>query len=205
MISARKKPHPSPVDVVVTSIKGFDADWRCRGYQYEIGGTYTQAGKIEACGNGFHAIEGHPLEVFGYYAPAYSRYAEVQQSGSLSRHDGDSKLASAKITIGVELSISDLVARTIKWVWDRCTPEGETATGHQGAASATGDLGAASATGTRGAASATGTRSVALAAGWGGKAKAADGCQAHRLRLTAALTSTVSKHRGLETPSWIQR
>ena len=150
---------------VVTSIKGFDADLRCRGYQFTLGGTFTHVGPVEACESGFHAIEGHPLEVFCYYSPAGSRYAEVRQSGELSRHNGDSKLASAKISIGVELTIGDLVARTFKWVWDRCKLEGEVATGYQGAASSTGNQGAASSTGNRGAASSTGNQGAASSTG----------------------------------------
>ena len=163
---------PSDASPVVTSIKGFDANLRCRDQQYAFGRTYELSGEIKACSFGFHAIEGHPLEVFDYYPPAGSRYAEVQQSGELSRHSGDSKLASAKITIGVELSISDLVARAVKWVFDRAKPEGEAATGPQGAASATGPQGAASATGYQGAASATGPQGAASATGVRGAASA---------------------------------
>src|SRR5581483_8130798 len=115
------------------------------------------------CNSGFHAISGHPLEVFEYYPPAGSRYTETAQSGTLDRHSSDSKLASAQITIGVELHLHELIQRAVKWVFDRAKPEGQTATGTRGAASATGTRGAASATGTRGAASATGTRGAASA------------------------------------------
>ena len=156
---------------VLTTYKGFNHDLTCRGFQFEPGGTYEVSGKIEACANGFHACE-HPLNCFDYYAPATSRFFEVQQSGDLSRHSADTKVASAKITIGVELSISDMVARAVRWVFDRSKPEGETATGDQGAASATGVRGAASATGYQGAASATGDQGAASATGYQGAASA---------------------------------
>ncbi|MCQ8279896.1 hypothetical protein NFI95_15735, partial [Acetobacteraceae bacterium KSS8] len=106
---------------VVHSVKGFNRDWTCRDFQFAPGQTYEHVGNVEACNSGFHAIEGNPLEVFDYYSPGLSRYAAVEQSGALSRHSSDSKLASAKITIGVELHIHDLVQRAVKWVVDRCT------------------------------------------------------------------------------------
>ena len=160
---------------IVTSIKGFELNWKCRDFQFEIGKTYEQSGDIVACENGFHAIEGHPLEVFGYYAPGLSRYAEVQQSGQIARHRDDSKVASAKITIGVELHLHDLIQRAVKWVFDHAKPENTehatgiygaaSSTGARGAASSTGDYGAASSTGYQGATSSTGDYGVASSTG----------------------------------------
>ena len=156
---------------VVKSIKGFDKDLKCSGFQFEFGKTYEQEGDIVACKNGFHAVEGHPLEVFKYHAPGQSRYAEVKQSGALTRQSGNSRLASAKITIGVELHLHDLIHRAVKWVFDKATPENtERATGDYGAASSTGIRGAASSTGDYGAASSTGAQGAAMASGYKGAA-----------------------------------
>jgi hypothetical protein len=133
----------------VNSIKGFNRDLTCMGYKFEPGKTFEHAGTVRCCSSGFHAckVEAHPLEVFGYYAPGTSRYFEVVQSGPFDSND-DVKIASAKITIGLELSISELTRRAIEWVFSRAKPEkGSSATGDAGAASATGDRGAASATG----------------------------------------------------------
>ena len=147
----------APTEAVINSIKGFDRDLKCRGFQFEIGKTYEHAGEVIVCKSGFHAIEGHPFDVFGHYPPAGSRYTEAQQSGALSRSDGDSKVASARITIGVELHLHGLIQRAVKWVFDGAKPEeGSQATGVQGAASSTGSQGAASSTGNYGAASSTG-------------------------------------------------
>ena len=172
---ASKKKQPVKV---ITSFKGFNKDWQCRGFQFELGKTYEHEGKVEACASGFHACE-HPLDVFGYYAPAGSRFALVEQSGELSRESGDSKVASQKMTVKAELSIAGLVKAAIEYTSSRCKPvdpeSPASSTGYQGAASSTGDRGAASSTGDRGAASSTGKHSVASAVGIQGKAMASAG------------------------------
>jgi hypothetical protein len=164
------------------SIKGFDTNLQCRGYQFEIGKTYEVGGRIIACGNGFHACpeEHHPLSVFDYYPPAGSRYCLVEQSGDTDAEGN--KLASARITIGVEITLSDLAQRAVKWVFDRANwkdgavatkdNEGATASGDQGAATASGTRGAATASGTRGAATASGYQGAATASGYQGAATA---------------------------------
>ena len=158
--------------------KGMDKDMKCRGFQYEVGGEY-ETDKAKACECGFHACEcgfhacEYPLDVLNYYPPAGSRFFEVEQSGSLSKNDEDTKVASTKIKIGAELSIAGLVKAAVEYTKERCTQnEGDKATGYQGAASATGYQGAASATGDRGAASATGTKGAASATGDRGAASA---------------------------------
>ena len=154
---ASKKKQPVKV---ITSFKGFNKDWQCRGFQFELGKTYEHEGKVEACASGFHACE-HPLDVFGYYAPAGSRFALVEQSGELSRESGDSKVASQKMTVKAELSIAGLVKAAIEYTSSRCKPVDPESP--------------ASSTGYQGAASSTGKYSVALAAGIQGKAMASTG------------------------------
>ena len=146
--------------------KGMDKEMRCRGFQYEVGKEY-ETDKAEACECGFHACE-YPLDVLKYYPPAGNRFFEVEQSGNLSQASDDSKIASTKIKIGAEISISGLVKAAIEYTRERAVKE-------EGA-SATGDQGAASATGDRGAASATGKASVAIACSIKGKAMGALGC-----------------------------
>ena len=167
----------------IVSIKGFDKDFKCRGFQFEVGKTYEVEGDAKICENGFHAIEGYPLEVFDYYGAATGRFAEVRQSGKIARHVSDSKVASTKISISCELSLSTLIERAVTWVFARAKSEGASphatgkygaasATGWRGAASATGECGAASATGEYGAASATGKYGAASATGMLGAASA---------------------------------
>ncbi|MBV6303115.1 hypothetical protein KUU19_32485 [Pseudomonas aeruginosa] len=158
---------------VVTTYKGFKQDLTCRGYQFEIGGTYKHEGEVEACASGFHSCE-YPLDVFGYYAPGESRFAIVKASGQLSRHDDDSKIASATLVVEAEISMPTMISRALDWIMSKVdksveqTVVGETAsnTGYQSAASNTGDYSAASNTGNRSAASNTGNRSAASNTGY---------------------------------------
>ncbi|HEJ3141260.1 TPA: hypothetical protein SL881_004866 [Pseudomonas aeruginosa] len=158
---------------VVTAYKGFKQDLTCRGYQFEIGGTYKHEGEVEACASGFHSCE-YPLDVFGYYAPGDSRFAIVKASGQLSRHDDDSKIASATLVVEAEISMPTMISRAIDWIMARLdnsveqTVVGDTAsnTGDYSAASNTGYQSAASNTGNRSAASNTGNRSAASNTGY---------------------------------------
>ncbi|WP_431193942.1 DUF7666 domain-containing protein, partial [Comamonas trifloxystrobinivorans] len=146
-------------DQPIITYKGFDKDLKCRNFQYEIGGTYENEKGAAACKYVFHACE-HPLNVFEYYVPAGNRFAVVEQSGAISRHDSDTKVASSKITIKAEIGIPGLVKAAVEYVTSRCKPidpdSPASSTGNYGAASSTGNYGAASSTGNRGAASSTG-------------------------------------------------
>ena len=132
----------------IKAYKAFDKDLSCRGFKYEVGKEYEETGDIKACEKGFHACP-YPLDVFGYYAPARSRFCEVEQSGQIDDSESD-KVCSSKIRIGAELDIRGLVKAAISFVKERCTNEcnaepGKPATaGNCGAATA-GDRGAATA------------------------------------------------------------
>ena len=166
----------------IKAYKAFDKDLSCRGFKYKVGKEYEETGDIKACEKGFHACP-YPLDVFGYYAPAGSRFCEVEQSGKIDDSESD-KVCSSKIRIGAELDIRGLVKAAVSYVKERCTNEynaepGKPAmTGYRGVATA-GDRGAATAgncgvatAGDRGAATA-GYRGVATA-GDGGAATAGD-------------------------------
>ena len=134
----------------IKAYKAFDKDLSCRGFKYEVGKEYEETGYIKACEKGFHACP-YPLDVFGYYAPARSRFCEVEQSGKIDDSESD-KVCSSKIRIGAELDIRGLVKAAVSYVKERCTNEcnadpGKPATaGNYGAATA-GDRGAATARG----------------------------------------------------------
>ena len=158
----------------IKAYKAFDKDLSCRGFKYEVGKEYEETGYIKACEKGFHACP-YPLDVFGYYAPAGSRFCEVEQSGKIDDSESD-KVCSSKIRIGAELDIRGLVKAAVSFVKERCTNEcnadpGKPATaGNRGAATA-GDYGAATA-GDYGAA--TAGDYGAATAGYSGAATAGD-------------------------------
>ena len=169
------------------AIKGFNKDWTCKGFQFAPGQTYTHTGPVRACEGGFHAIEGHPLEVFSYYPPATSRYASVTLAGTLAREEGaDSKVAAEILTVGEEVSLADLIGKAVAYAVSHAKPPkgasvkargcAAQATGYRGAAQASGNRGAAQASGNRGTAQASGIHSTALASGEGGKVSGKDGC-----------------------------
>ncbi|HGK4621253.1 TPA: hypothetical protein ACJ2UL_004529 [Yersinia enterocolitica] len=152
---------------IVITFKGFDQKLQCRGYQFEIGKTFTHEGKVEACGSGFHACEA-PFDVFGYYSPANSRYAVTESFGTIDREeDGDTKIASASITITAELTLPQFIQIGIDWIWSKVDKslEQQIMTGYQSAATNTGDQSAATNTGDRSAATNTGDRSAATNTG----------------------------------------
>ena len=150
----------------IKAYKAFDKDLSCRGFKYEVGKEYEETGDIKACEKGFHACP-YPLDVFGYYAPAGSRFCEVEQSGKIDDSESD-KVCSSKIRIGAELDIRGLVKAAVSYVKERCTNEYNA---EPGKPAMTGNCGVATA-GDRGAATA-GNCGVATA-GYGGAATAGD-------------------------------
>ncbi|EBQ2837483.1 hypothetical protein A9830_13245 [Salmonella enterica] len=179
----------------IVTFKGFNKDLKCRDFQFEIGKTFHHDGKVEACGSGFHACE-CPFDVFSYYSPADSRFAETISFGITDREeDGDTKIASASITIKAELTLPQFIQRGIEWIWSKIDKSLEqqimcgdcsaaTNTGYCSAATNTGDCSAATNTGycsaatntgNRSAAEVSGSQSVAAAFGIEGKARASEG------------------------------
>ena len=168
----------------VISIKGFDKNLQCRGYQFEVGKTYTHDGVVKACESGFHAVE-YGIDAFSYYAPADSRYCVVEQFGDMKRHSDDTKIASASITIKAEIKTPQLVQQSVDWIMSHLmSTKTESNTGDRSAATNTGDQSAATNTGDRSAATNTGDwsaatvegkHSVAISTGVYGKAKARQG------------------------------
>ena len=105
---------------VIKAYKGFDNKLQCRGFQYEVGKKYEMNGKISCCRNGFHACQS-PLEVLDYYFlltdGKMARFCEVEQAGTIDEeNDGSTKIASSKIKINRELTLSELIRLGIEWL-----------------------------------------------------------------------------------------
>ncbi|EBE7898753.1 hypothetical protein ACDX64_000426 [Salmonella enterica] len=170
----------------IVTFKGFNKDLKCRDFQFAIGETFHHDGKVEACGSGFHACE-CPFDVFSYYPPAESRYAETLSFGVTDHEEeGDTKIASSSITIKDELTLPQFIQRGIEWIWSKIDKSLEqqimtgnrsaaTNTGNRSAATNTGDWSAATNTGDWSAAEVSGSQSVAASLGIEGKARASEG------------------------------
>ena len=164
--------------------KGFDKDLKCRGFQYEIGKEYEE-NTADICHKGFHACE-NPMDVFGYYNPADSRYCEVDLDTN-EQTEEDSKRVGKKIKIETEIGLSGLIQAGVKFILGKVDFKSakESNTGYRSAATNTGYRSAATNTGNRSAAMNTGdwsaatvggAESIAVVTGYGSKAKGAVGC-----------------------------
>ena len=178
-MSAAKKEAEKIAESVVVAFKGFGPDWKCLGMQYVVGQTFEHKGPVKACPTldevaggigGLHACE-YPLDVLRYYQAADSKFAEVEQSGTIARHSEDSKIASSRIVIKAEIGLPGLIKAAIEYTMARVTPAVNASnSGERGAASNSGDSGAASNSGHRGAASNSGDSGAASNSGHSGVA-----------------------------------
>ena len=93
--------------------KGFDRDLKCRGFQYEIGGTYEEE-SASLCAKGFHACL-NPVDVLNYYPPATSRYCVVELDGVDDSREDDTKVAAKKITVVRELTVAEFIKASAEY------------------------------------------------------------------------------------------
>ena len=105
----------------IIAYKGFDKDFKCRDFQYEVGKTYEMDGNIECCSRGFHACES-PMEVFDYYDMLSSRFAKVEQSGKIDKEDDSTKVCSSRIKIKAELKLADIINLGVEWLKEITAP-----------------------------------------------------------------------------------
>ena len=180
----------------IKAYKGFNKNLQCQPdddkppFQYEVGKEYEES-EAKLCSCGFHACE-FPLDVFGYYPPADSRYCEVELDATEEK-EKDSKRTGKKIKIGAEIGLNGIIKAGVKFILEKAescdkgtdnrsaaTNTGDwsaaTNTGDQSAATNTGDQSAATNTGDWSAAAVFGEESVACSLGEYGKAKGAKGC-----------------------------
>lgn len=106
--------------------KGFDNDFKCRDFQYEVGQLYTFDGKTSICHAGFHACV-EPIDVLRFYCKPDAKYAvvDVEQTADISHLEtvfrekhlkNDSKIVGDRISIEKEITIDDLIKEQIKRV-----------------------------------------------------------------------------------------
>ena len=145
--------------------KGFDKNFRCRGFQFKVGETYKIDGEIKICERGFHFCD-EPLAVFEYYNPANSRFALVEATGDIVA-DGKHKFCTNELVIIKELTLNELIksATSLKTATNTGNCSAATNTGDYSAATNTGDYSAATNTGNCSAATNTGDYSAATNTG----------------------------------------
>ena len=181
--------------------KGFDKDFKCNGFQYEVGKEYIIDGDIKLCSKGFHFCKS-PLNVWAYYPQVKgSRYAIIEAEDVLRDKDGDTKRVCKKIKIVKELTALELIEEQIKYAKDKKSNTGDSSsvsntgdsssvsntgysssasnTGYSSSVSNTGSYSSASNTGSYSSASNTGNYSSAsntgnygIAVAWGKESKA---------------------------------
>ena len=154
----------------IITYKGFDKDFKCRGFQYEVGNTYETDDDIACCNRGFHACES-PMEVFDYYDMLTSRFAEVEQSGKIDKEAASTKTCSSRIKIKAELKLADIINLGVEWLKEITSPSKIEAnnTSNDGYSAKIGSSGDSAQIGS------SGQDSVIMCAGHDSKAKAAIG------------------------------
>ena len=174
---------------------GFDKYLKCRGFQYEVGGEYTEE-TAELCKCGPHACE-NPLDTLRYYRPGDSRYCEVEIEDNGQRSSYDSKVCGKHIRIGAEIGLEGVINAGVRFVLDKCeSATEENASGESGNAAASGWRGNAAASGLRGNAAASGLSGNAAASGVSGNAAASGwrgNAAASGVRGTASVTGPYGK------------
>lgn len=94
----------------IFAYKGFDENFCCRDFQYEVGKKYHITGDLKICKNGFHACK-DLINTFNYYPMRKSRFAIVKLWGEVLY--GDNKMCASDIEIVEELSLKDIVKHYI--------------------------------------------------------------------------------------------
>jgi len=168
-MATKKQPSKkAEVPKVIKGYKGFDKDLKCRNKQYELNKEFTEE-DAKICEHGIHFCE-NPLDIFSYYSPATSRFAEVEGSGKTDRKEGkneDTKVSCTHLKIGAEISLHNIIESGIKFIFERTTKtkvkhnavdkKQSSNSGYKGASSNSGSYGASSNSGYKGASSNSGS------------------------------------------------
>ena len=134
--------------------------------------------KAVLCRTGLHFCE-YPLDVFGYYSPADSRFCTVEADDVTDETESvNSKRVCKKLTVKAEIGLPGLIKAGVEYIKKQVDWENAKESNNQGmsAATNTGYMSAATNTGNGSAAIVEGRESVACALGIEGKAKGALGC-----------------------------
>lgn len=90
--------------------KVFNSDWTCRGFQFEVGKTFTEDVTPVCCDRGFHFCT-KAADCFKYYSfDPDNKVAEVEALGDIdTNNDDDSKCSTNKIHIIREITWQEVL------------------------------------------------------------------------------------------------
>ena len=94
-----------------------------------------------------------------------NRFASVKASGTISRHDEDSKIASASLLVEVELKLPEFISAAVNWIKAACTTEETAASGNSSKLAASGNSSQLAASGNSSQLAASGDYSKLAASG----------------------------------------
>ena len=98
----------------IVAYKGFNNDFSCLDFHYEVGNEYKLDGEVVVCESGFHACE-KPIDVFSYYELSrHTRYAIVELWGDVVYAYDKKKLCASCIKIVKELSLKEMITLAIR-------------------------------------------------------------------------------------------
>ena len=89
--------------------KVFNSDWTCRGFQFEVGKTFTEDVTPVCCDRGFHFCT-KAADCFKYYDfNPDNKVAEVEALGDIDTNNDDSKCSTNKIHIIREITWQEVL------------------------------------------------------------------------------------------------
>ena len=89
--------------------KVFNSDWSCRGFQFEVGKTFTEDVTPVCCDRGFHFCT-KAADCFKYYDfNPDNKVAEVEALGDIDTNNDDSKCCTNKIKIIREITWQEVL------------------------------------------------------------------------------------------------
>lgn len=89
--------------------KVFNSDWTCRGFQFEVGKTFTEDVTPVCCDRGFHFCT-KAADCFRYYSfDPDNKVAEVEALGDIDTNNDDSKCNTNKIHIIREITWQEVL------------------------------------------------------------------------------------------------
>ena len=106
---------------IITGYKAFDPDFKCRGFQYEVGKTFEHEGKIELYSEGFHFCHNNPLDAFDHYQLVDREDARPIRLAKISAPKKDTIVSltgnacvTSKISIDKEITLDELIKEQVE-------------------------------------------------------------------------------------------